>query len=105
MTRSQELKPICQVDLNFVCAFPEVKRVPLLLLLTHSDFEDFSTFREQVRFLGSWLRHFTTNPLSSRDLSGASSCKVGPIELQMSRLDGPIRPDRWPRVLTPKAYL
>jgi hypothetical protein len=64
MTWSQELKPALQVELGFVYALPEAKRVPILSLLTHTGFEDLSTFGQQVGFPRHGLRHFTTNFLS-----------------------------------------
>jgi hypothetical protein len=64
VTRNQELKPDRQVDLDFVHVLPEARRIPLLLLLTHTDVEDFSSFREQVRFPRGGLRHFMTNLLA-----------------------------------------
>jgi hypothetical protein len=105
MTRYQELKPTCQVDLNFAHALSEANRVPLLSLHTHTDFKNLSTFREQVKFLQGELRHFTANLFGYRDLAKALSWQVGSIEFQMSWLDGPIRPNGWSRLPTAEAYL
>jgi hypothetical protein len=51
MVEAQKLTPAHAINFVFVHNRAEAKRVPLLAILTHTDFEDFSHFRDQVVYL------------------------------------------------------
>jgi hypothetical protein len=60
----QELTPAHAINLAFVHDLPEAKRVPLLAILIHTDFEDLSRFRDQVAYLQEALIERPPNLIS-----------------------------------------
>jgi hypothetical protein len=83
---------------------PEAKRVPLLLILPQTDFDEQFLFREQIAHLLEELTSHPDIPVSYRDLARIFPCQVGSIDFQIKDLTGTIRPNGRPRLLTPEAY-
>jgi hypothetical protein len=104
MAAAQQLVDRKPVDLDFVMTLPEAKCVPLLSILTQTDFEDLLTFRDQIASILEGLTFYPGNLISYRDLARTFSCSVGSVAFQIQRLNGTIRPNGRPRLLTPEAY-
>jgi hypothetical protein len=89
MVEAQEFTSVHAINLAFVHDLPEAKRAPLLAILTRTDFEDLSHFRDQVAYLQEVLIEYLPNLINYRDLAGALSCKVRSIEFRDERASGP----------------
>jgi hypothetical protein len=75
MVEAQELRPAQASNLAFVHDLPEAKRVPLLSILTRTDFEDLSHFRDQVACLQEALIEYPPNLISYPGLTRALRTK------------------------------
>jgi hypothetical protein len=105
MALGHELVPAKAVDLDWVAGLSEEKRVPLLAILTHTNFEDCLFFRMQLRFIFAALEDHPHTHVTYHDLAQLFNCNVGSIAYQVGRLKDHIQPIGRPRLLTPEAYL
>jgi hypothetical protein len=83
---------------------PDCKRVPLLTILTHSDFADCRDFRSQIAYIKECLEQYPEAGITQRDLAGALSACRGSISWQIQRLKDHPKPNGRPRLLTAEAY-
>jgi hypothetical protein len=95
----QALKPANPVNLDYVQALPESKRVALLAILTRSDFQDCPTFRSQIAFIRDTLGQYPTVEITHRELAGSLSCGHGSICNQLQRLSETVKANGRPRLL------
>jgi hypothetical protein len=58
MVEAQKPTPAHAINLAFADALLEAKRMPLLAILTRTDFEDLSHFRDQVAYLQEALNEY-----------------------------------------------
>jgi hypothetical protein len=73
------LKPLLAKKLgnfDFVVNLPEAKSGPLLSFLAHTDFEDPSTFRDQIACLPSGLALHPENLAAYHDIARTFSCSA-----------------------------
>jgi hypothetical protein len=68
------LIPPNPVDMEFVLALPNAKRIALLDILTHTDSVDFPKIRSQVAFIRDALEQYPEAGITHRDIGGALGC-------------------------------
>jgi hypothetical protein len=104
MSGAHDLIPPKRIDLDWIGELPEEKRIPLLAILTHTDFAACAVFRSQLEYLVLELQNYPSNLISRHELARIFRCNVGSITYQLSRLNGRVRPIGRPRLLTLEAY-
>jgi hypothetical protein len=103
MSGTHDLIPPKRIDLDWIGELPEEKRIPLLAILTHTDFAACAFFRSQLEYLVLELQNYPSNLISRHELARIFRCNVGSITYQLSRLNGRVRPIGRPSLLTLEA--
>jgi hypothetical protein len=90
---------------GFLQTFPDSKRIPLLAILTHSDFPECRDFRSQMAYIEEPLEQYPGHSsITQRDLAGVLSSCHGSIYWQIHRIRVTPRPIGRPKLLTPGVH-
>jgi hypothetical protein len=97
------LKPARPIDLEYVQRLSEDKRLALLSILTHTDFEECPNFRSQIAFVRDALEQNGRVDITHRELGGVFGCHHHSIQKQLQKIAGTVKANGRPNLLSPEA--
>jgi hypothetical protein len=71
---------------------------------SHTEFEERSTFWDQIAYILERISLHPENTVAYRDLAGVFSCSVSSIDFQIKCSSEFVRPNGQPQLLTPEGY-